>query len=78
VGAVGAFVANVEVGQRHESVTGPDWSLAEIREDQVLAVDWERLVAAAQGIWHDSNIGSLPALLTTPQLPHLAARKGTP
>lgn len=48
-GAVGAFVANVEVGQRHEIVTGPDWSLAKIREDQVLAIDWERFVAATQG-----------------------------
>ena len=68
-GAVGAFVANVQVGQRHEIVTDTDWSLAKIREDQVPAIDWERLVAAAQGRhalirhdWRDLRTGGLPGL----------------
>ena len=69
LGAVGAFVANVEVGQRHEIVTDTDWSLTKIREDQVLAIDWERLLATAQGRlalirhdWRDLRTGGLPGL----------------
>lgn len=69
LGAVGAFVANVEVGQRHEIVTDTGWSLAKVRENQVLAIDWERLVAAAQGRlalirhdWRDLRTGGLTGL----------------
>ena len=45
-GAVGAFVAHVEAGQRHEIITEAEWSFAKFRGDRVLFIDWERLVAA--------------------------------
>jgi hypothetical protein len=68
-GAVGAFVADVDIGLRHEIVAETEPNFAEIREDRVLAIDWERLVAAAQGRptlirhdWQDLRTGGLPGL----------------
>lgn len=68
-GAVGAFVANVEVGLFHEIVPEAEWSSAKIREDRVLVIDWERLAAAAQGRlalirhdWQDLRTGGRSGL----------------
>lgn len=68
-GTVGAFIAEVEVGLRHEIIAGTERSFAEIREDQVRVIDWERLAAAAQGRcalirhdWQDLRTGGLQGL----------------
>lgn len=68
-GAVGFFADDPEVGLRHEIFAGNEPRFAGIREDQVRAVDWERLVAAAQGRralirydWQDLRTGGLAGL----------------
>ena len=68
-GAVGALVAHVDVGQRHEIITEAEWGSAKMCEDQVLAIDWERLLAAARGRlalirhdWQDLRAGGRAGL----------------
>lgn len=70
-GAVGFFTfpADREVGLRHEIIPGTDPRFARIREDEVRILDWERLVAAAQGQralirhdWQDLRTGGRPGL----------------
>ena len=63
------FTLHNEFGLGCEIVGEAERRFAEIREDQVRVIDWERLVAAAQGRlalirhdWQDLRTGGLPGL----------------
>lgn len=80
LGSVGAFMADVGAGERHEIIAGTEQRFGEIREDQVRVIDWERLVAAAQARhtlirhdWQDLRTGGLPGLERRARA-HLRAR----